>query len=506
MPNPLTIHTATVIGVDGHPIQVEVDLLRRLPSISIVGLPDGAVRESADRVRSAIQNTGWQFPRKRVVINLAPAGIKKSGTLFDLPIAIAILLMDSQIETSQPLTTMMFVGELALSGEVRPIRGALSIALLAQEMNYTHLVLPQQNLLEASVVSGITCIGVQTLQEVIHWLESKWSPHPIPSTKTTQHTSSFDMAEVKGHITPKRVLEITAAGGHNLLMIGSPGCGKSMLAKRLPTILPTLSLDEAIDSTRIHSCAGLLEQDGLIIERPFRAPHHSISTSGMVGNAKLLPGELSLAHNGVLFLDELAEYRRDVLESLRTPLEDGEIQITRASGQVTFPAKCTLVAAVNPCPCGWRFHAEKICRCTPAQFQRYANKLSGPILDRIDLHIWVEPIETDQFFTQSHPESSADIRNRVQRCREIQRKRYQDTTFFCNADLQGDALWEHCHLDKQSQQWLIEIAKQELLSARSISRILKVARTIADLDQMNNIHQDHVAEAIGYKVGAEVIQ
>ena len=506
MPIPQTIHSATVIGVDGHPIQVEVDLLRRLPAVSIVGLPDGSVRESADRVRSAIQNSGLQFPRKRVVVNLAPAGLKKSGTLFDLPIAIAILLMDDQIDKIRPLQETLIVGELSLSGELRRVRGAISIALLAKELGYTHLVLPIHNLLEVASIQGIQCIGCSTLREVINWFtdEVQNTVSPIPQKQQFLHT--LNMSEVKGHKTPKRVLEIAAAGGHNILMIGSPGCGKSMLAKRLPSILPTLTLPEAIDTTRIHSCAGTLERDGLMQKRPFRAPHHSISTAGMVGTAKLLPGELSLAHNGVLFLDELAEYRRDVLESLRTPLEDGEIQITRAMGQVTFPAKCTLIAAVNPCPCGWRFHPEKMCRCTPAQFQRYANKLSGPILDRIDLHIWVEPISTDQFFATAAPEDSKTIRKRVQICRERQSNRYQNTHYVCNADLSGEALWTHCQLNKDCTRWLIDVANQEVMSARSIARVLKVARTIADLSQADDISTDHIAEAIGYKVAAEVIQ
>ncbi len=501
-----TIHSATIIGVDGHPIHVEVDLLRRLPAVSIVGLPDGAVRESADRVRSAIQNSGLQFPRKRVVVNLAPAGIKKSGTVFDLPIAIAILLMDEQIERAQSLQNVLIVGELSLSGEVRPIRGALSFALLAKNQGCSHIVLPHANVNEASVVSDITAIGCNTLLEVVDWISGKTKLCHPRSTATATTSMSVDMSEVKGHKTPKRVLEIAAAGGHNVLMIGSPGCGKSMLAKRLPSILPTLSTQEAIDCTRIHSCAGTLQTDGLIQERPFRAPHHSISTAGMVGTSKLLPGELSLAHNGVLFLDELAEYRRDVLESLRTPLEDGVIQLTRASGQVSFPAKCALVAAVNPCPCGWRFHPDKICRCTPAQFQRYSNKLSGPILDRIDLHIWVEPIDTTEFFNNQVPESSQDIQQRVQRARLIQESRYQNSPFCSNADLSGSAIWSECGLDKECQQWLINIAQREMMSARSISRVVKVARTIADLAEETSIQKDHIAEAIGYKTGSEVVQ
>ena len=500
------IHTATVVGVDGHPIRVEVDLLRRLPAISIVGLPDGAIRESADRIRSAIQNSGYQFPRKRVVINLAPAGLKKSGTMFDLPIALAILHMDGQLNCTIDLSQCLVIGELALSGELRRIRGALSVALLAKSLGYQQLILPMDNWQEASVITEVNCIGCKTLRDAISYLSTQ-KMTPIDLGHAAPYLPApVDMSEVKGHHTPKRVLEIAAAGGHNVLMVGAPGCGKSMLAKRMATILPKLTLTEAIDVTRIHSCAGILEHDGLILERPFRSPHHSISTSAMIGTSKLLPGEVSLAHNGILFLDELAEYRRDVLESLRTPLEDGEIRLTRAMGQASFPSRCTLIAAVNPCPCGWRFHPDKICRCSQMQLQRYASKLSGPILDRIDLHIWVEPITTGQFFDKTDIEKSISIRNRVQLCRAKQTTRYKDSTFRCNADLQGKALWEHCRLTMECQNWLIDIANQELLSARSVSRIVKVARTIADLDESDDISKEHIAEAIGYRVTAEVIQ
>ena len=500
------IHTATVVGVDGHPIRVEVDLLRRLPAVSIVGLPDGAIRESADRIRSAIQNSGFQFPRKRVVINLAPAGLKKSGTMFDLPIAMAILQMDGQLESKIDLSQCLVIGELALSGALRPIRGALSVALLAKSMGYQQMILPMDNWKEVSVITEVDCIGCNTLTDAISYLSGEDVTPAEISNVSVYPKSSLDMSEVRGHDTPKRVLEIAAAGGHNVLMIGAPGCGKSMLAKRMSTILPKLTLQEAIDVTRIHSCAGILIRDGLVMERPFRSPHHSISTAGMIGNSKLLPGEVSLAHNGILFLDEMAEYRRDVLESLRTPLEDGEVTITRASGQASFPAKCTLIAAVNPCPCGWRFHPDKICTCSQSQLQRYASKLSGPILDRIDLHIWVEPITTSQFFDQTDPEPSDVIRSRVQSCRSKQTQRYTNSEFRCNADLQGEGLWEHCQLASKCQSWLIDIANQELLSARSVSRVIKVARTIADLDEVEQISKQHIAEAIGYRVTSEVVQ
>lgn len=495
-----TIYTATLLGIEGCPVEVEVDLLRRLPAVSIVGLPDGAVRESADRVRSAIQQSNYTFPRKRIVVNLAPAGLKKTGTLFDLPIALGILSSDEQIFVQQNrIQRSIILGELSLSGQVRPIQGALPLAMMSKDMGFEHLILPRDNYQEVNCIDDINIVPVESLPEAIEWLESGIIPN-IPQSQTIiQSTSTMDMSEVKGQVHTKRALEIAAAGGHNVLLMGSPGCGKSMLAKCLPSILPSLSKEEAIEITRIHSVAGLLDTDSLVGVRPFRSPHHSISLAGMIGTAKLRPGEVSLAHCGVLFLDELAEFRRDVLESLRTPLEDGEIQITRASGQVKFPADFAVIAAANPCPCGWRFHHTNPCTCNPTAIQRYENKLSGPLLDRIDLHIWVDPITTTEFINRDSSESSSEIRKRVEdaRCRQL--RRFQNEPITCNAQMSGQVLWNHVDLTEFLRNWFVQMAATQHLSARSLSRIIKVAQTISDLEGTKQIEQQHLLEALSYR-------
>ncbi len=501
-----TALSGTLVGVDAAPVHVEVDLQRRLPAVTIVGLPGGAVRESADRVRSAMQQTGLEFPRKRVVVNLAPADLKKSGTGFDLPIAVGIVAASEQIP-AEVLRDTVFYGELSLDGALRRVRGALSMALMARDQGALRVVLPADCASEAAMVVGVEVLAASHLDEVCAWARGEGRLAAAVHQASPPERSPVDLREVRGQARARRALEVAAAGGHNLLMMGSPGCGKTMLAARLPSILPDLTFDEAIDITRIHSVAGLLPAGaGLVTRRPFRAPHHSITAAGMVGSASLLPGEISLAHQGVLFLDELPEYNRAVLELLRGPLEDREIRLTRASGTVRFPASVSVVAAANPCPCGMAGSTGRVCTCAPALRERYLAKLSGPLLDRIDLHVWVQPVDSDALISGPPGESSAVVRKRVVAARELQRCRLEGTPARCNAELTGDAVRTTTLPTASALRLLQDLLDRHQLSARAGTRLLKVARTLADLDGCEDLCPEHILEASTWRLplrGAE---
>ena len=496
----VTVHTGTLVGVDSVPVEVEVDLVRRLPGMVIVGLPGGAVRESAERVRSALTEAGQEFPRKRVVVNLAPADLRKAGTGFDLPIAVGILAASGQVPAG-PLADTAFAGEVSLEGRLRRVRGALPLALMARARGLRRLVLPRGDAAEAAVVPGLEVLGAPDLQAVARWMRGEGGLTPPDPAAPPAEDPPPDLAEVRGQARARRALEVAAAGGHNLLMVGAPGCGKTMLAARMPGILPSLAFDEAVDITRVHSAAGLLPPDqGLLHRRPFRAPHHSITAAGMVGTATLQPGEVSLAHNGVLFLDEVAEFRRSVLELLRGPLEDRAVRLVRAAGSAVLPANVSLVAAANPCPCGYLGHPVRPCVCSPAQVDRYRGRLSGPLMDRIDLQVWVQPVDTHALVGGAPGEPSLAVRGRVEAARERQRSRGGRTGSASNAALEGDAIRAAARPTAAAHAALQRVLDAHGLSARAWARILKVARTIADLDGSERVDVPHVLEATAYRL------
>lgn len=495
------VGSGTLSGVDGVPVSVEVDLLRRIPCVVIVGLPGSAVRESADRVRSAIQAAGLEFPRKRVVINLAPADLRKSGAGFDLPIAVGILAASAQVPPEK-LSETFFIGELSLEGRLRPVRGALSIALMAEQQGAKRLVVPAASAAEAAAATGLEVLAARDLGGVVRWMSGKGSLPVAQASIQPARSTAGDLREVRGQARARRALEIAAAGGHNLLLMGPPGCGKTMLAARLPTILPPLAFDEAVDITRIHSAAGLASGQGLLQQRPFRAPHHTISPAAMVGTASLQPGEVSLAHNGVLFLDELPEFSRRVLELLRGPLEDRAVSISRVAGTVRFPASVSLVAAANPCPCGYRGHPTRPCGCPPGMMERYRARLSGPLLDRIDLQIWLQPVDPATLHQAPPGEGSAEIRSRVSAARARQQERFRDGACATNAELQGEAVLAAADPTPEASRLLAQAIDQNGLSARAWSRLLKVGRTIADLDGARRVEAPHILEASAYRVSA----
>ena len=500
------IKSSGVLGINGYIVDVEVNVSKGLPQFVTVGLPDTAVKESKERVKSAIISSGFNFPSKKIIVNLAPANVPKQGTLYDLPIAVGILNSTGIIKNIDEKTAI--IGELALSGKLRKVKGILPIALKLKEAGFKRIILPKENENEAALVQGIDVYGFENLKEIVDFFNGQLEKKPayvdIDKFFHSGENSLLDFKDVKGQFIVKRALEIAAAGFHNLLMIGSPGSGKTMLARRFTTILPPLTFEEAIETTKIHSVAGILDKP-IITKRPFRSPHHTVSDVALIGGGSIpKPGEVSLANNGVLFLDELPEFKRTVLEVLRQPLEDGKVVISRASGRFEFPARFQLIAAANPCPCGYKYDPYKECVCSPNQIKRYLNKLSGPLLDRIDILVNVQPVKTEELASKPDGESSKDIRERVLKAVEIQNKRFKELPINFNSQMSSSMVDKFVNLESDAENILKMYSSKANLTARSFYKVLKVSRTIADLEGAEKVKPKHIIEAINYKINEEL--